>query len=258
MSSGSDADDRELQDRIIRYLTDPGQRAETADLQLAPEEAEKAKRFSKFLVRRYYRDRLSRGFRYSRSILAALLQTPTRNFNPQANGAIFAEDVVDSLAFDDLLSHCVLGSLSSARSAGELALAQLKPLATSPWWDDLLQYEFAFFIQLATSELAAPPALPALSANTIVQAFRWKMPELLAHLKSGGPVTPDLRGDVTLLFSRTHHGRIYVVELDERALALISAMDGTRTVEEIVTSTGIGIAETTNLLGTLRDIGAMR
>lgn len=257
MSSGSDGKDRELQDRIIRYLTDPEQRIESADVHLAPEEADKAQRFSKFLVRRYYRDRLGRGFRYSKDIIAALAEPTNVRSISAAEGPVFAEDVVDSRPFDEFVSHSALGSLASARAVGELALAELKPLAIAPWWDDLLQYEFAFFVQLATSELPSQTSLPALSANTIVQAFDWKMPELLARLKSGDTVTQDLRGNVTLLFSRTHHGRIYVVELDEQALALINAMDGRRTAEEITAATGTGMAETTNLLGTLRDIGAM-
>jgi hypothetical protein len=255
MSSGSDGKDRELQDRIIRYLTDPELRIESGDVHLAPEEAEKAQRFSKFLVRRYYRDRLSRGFRYSKDIIASI-SANVRSISA-AERPVFAEDVVDSPAFDEFLAHSALGSLASARIVGELALAQLKPLAVAPWWDDLLQYEFAFFVQLATSEPPPQMSLPALSPNTIVQAFEWKMPELLARLKSGAAVTPDLHGNVTLLFSRTHHGRIYVVELDEQALALINAMDGRSTAEEITAATGTGMAETTNLLGTLRDIGAM-
>ncbi len=246
----SEASDRELQDRIILYLADGSHRIEVQDVPLSAAEAEKAQRFSKFLARRYYRDRLTRGFRYSRRVIEFSRETQADN------SRLYAEEIADSPRFDEILSHCVLGSIHTARTVAELAVAQLRPLALAPWWDDLLHYERSFFLQLATSELSDPTTHPKLSANTITQAFQWKMPELLSRLKSEAPLTDDLRGEVTLLFSRTHHGRIYVVELDDQAQAVISAMNGNRSAEEIAAAAGVGVEETNNLLMTLREIGA--
>jgi hypothetical protein len=250
VSAVSETGDRELQDRIIRYLTDGNHSVEVQDVPLSAEEAEKALRFSKFLARRYYRDRLTRGFRYSKHVVELSRETKADN------SGLYAEDIVDSPRFDEILFECVLGSLDTARRVAELAVAQLRPLALAPWWDDLLQYELAFFIQLATSELSDPTTHPKLSANTITQTFRWKMPELLSRLKSEAPITDALGGEVTLLFSRTHRGRIYVVELDQEAHAVIDAMNGNRTADEIAATAGLGVEETNNLLSTLREIGA--
>ena len=58
--------DRELQDAVITYLADAALRRGASDLPLAPEQAQRAGRFARFLARRYYRDRLARSFRYSR------------------------------------------------------------------------------------------------------------------------------------------------------------------------------------------------
>ena len=58
--------DRDVQDEIIRYLTEPlGRTSAALALALAPEQAARAGHFAQFLARRYYRDRLGRSFRYS-------------------------------------------------------------------------------------------------------------------------------------------------------------------------------------------------
>jgi hypothetical protein len=248
----SGVDDRELQDRIIRYLTDADQRTQSSEVGLTAQEAEKAQRFSKFLSRRYYRDRLARAFRYSKIVIESLQEPP-----PGSN-SLFADDAVDTTAFDEFLPHCILGSLASARAVGGLAIAQLKALAIAPWWDDLLSYEFAFFVQLATSESSPTTAQLRISASTMLQTFEWAMPELMARLKSGAVVTEELRKTVTLLFSRTHHGRIYVVELDERARAVVNAIDGSRTAPEVAAASASSIEDTISLLATLREIGAVQ
>ena len=132
--------DRDLQDRVIRYLTDVNDHsADIADKLLDAADAERAQRFSRYLVRRYYRDRLHRGFRYSRGLVDA---------------ARTAEQVVDNLEFASILSTCVLGSLQTARTVAALAVSELMGLRQDVWWQELLQYESALFLQLATSEPA--------------------------------------------------------------------------------------------------------
>jgi hypothetical protein len=59
----SSRSDRELQDEVITYLADATLRRSSADLPMAPEQAQRADRFARFLARRYYRDRLARSFR---------------------------------------------------------------------------------------------------------------------------------------------------------------------------------------------------
>ena len=107
-------DDRGLQDEVIRYLSDARLRASPQkSLQLTADEAEKANRFARFLARRYYRDRLIRSFRYSRQFAAATGRK--------------AEELCDREDFGAFLDQCVLGSVVSARRAGEMAVAYLSP-----------------------------------------------------------------------------------------------------------------------------------
>lgn len=244
MNMPNAATDRELQDEIIRCLTDASsQRAAI----LNPNEAEKAQRFSRFLARRYYRDRLHRAFRYSRNAV-------NDDFQPRI------ETIVDSAEFDTFLSRCVLGSLASSQAVGEMAITRLLPAkAPGPWWPELLQYEFAFFVQLATSEIEAPVNTRGLGVakSTIVREFSWKMPALQESLKSGQLPAEDLRGRTVLLFSRTQHGKVYVAELDHAAASVLHAVNGQRDFVEIAKDAAISETHAQQILASLSEIGAV-
>jgi hypothetical protein len=233
-------EDRDLQDRIIRYLTDANARSQAAALEYLDEsEAQRAERFSRFLARRYYRDRLSRGFRYSAKLV-----------DPQSA----ADHVPDGPQFESILDHCVLGSMATSRAVGELAVTHLLPRRHERWWSELLEYERAFFLQLATSEATAPSRFPQRGTSTIVCALEFDVPELLARLRSEEIPTEASRRPITLLFSRTHQGRVYVVELDAGSSAVFDAIDGKTAVESIDLLHG---NEAQRALTTLTEIGAI-
>src|SRR5256885_2888846 len=108
----SSKSDRDLQDEVIRYLTDARSRNKnSAEPPLSPEQARKAEKFGRFLARRYYRDRLARSFRYSRLFASAIGRT--------------AEQVVDGELFQGFLNACVMGSLEAAQRAGPMAAMYL-------------------------------------------------------------------------------------------------------------------------------------
>jgi len=235
--------DRDLQDEVIRYLTDAKLRSVAANTELLDaQEAERAKRFSHFLARRYYRDRLDRGFRYSARLIGPE-QTPER--------------VVETPDFDSILERCTLGSLDTSREVGQVARARLLPLRQEEWWVELLDYELAFFIQLATSESTVAGPVPKRNRSAILHRFQFRLPELLEGLRAGQSPAGDLRGGVTLLFSRTHHGKIYVVEADLSVMAVLGAIDGLKTQEEIIGTCAISASETRRILSTLSDIGTI-
>ncbi len=237
--------DRALQDDIIRYLTDGSLR--TVDQYAVPiskQELPRAERFSRFLARRYYRDRLIRAFRYSHSLAREIGRT--------------AEDAVKSASFDQYLQQCVMGSFASAQCVAEMAKAQLNQApAPGPWWPELLEYEAAFFLQVATSELESPSERPRRRASAILRDFGWRMPEIMLLIRAHQAITEDLEGPVTLLFSRTEHGRIYVVEVDRNTSAIFSLADGTRSVEEIAAALAIPPPVTQQIVDSLREIGAV-
>jgi hypothetical protein len=233
--------DRDLQDALITYLADASARSASAvSLPLSAQQAERAGKFARFLARRYYRDRLARSFRHSRRFAGP------------------AEAIVDTAAFDAFLGDCVLGSLASAERVAQLAVDRLQSLSASPpWWHSLLQYEQAFFLQAATTANGAPAAFPRQGASAQCRRFSWNLPELLLRLKAGEPVNNDLRHEVTLLFSRTHLGRIYVVEVDEAMAAIYYAADGSRSPAQIAEATSLPIATVQTSLDALIQIGAL-
>jgi len=234
--------DRALQDQIIEFLTDASARSEASDSEfLHGNEVDRAVRFSRFLARRYYRDRLHRGFRYSTALL----------------GSGAAANLVDTVKFDPILEGCTLGSLATASMVGELAVSELRAKRSDEWWTELLDYEYAFFVQLATSELTPVTRFFRNAISTLIREFRFAIPELLENSKKAKVPTNVPRKPTTLLFSRTHQGRIYVVELDATAMAVTKAVNGFRHAAEIAECADLGQKETERILADLVRISAV-
>jgi len=234
---------RALQDELIRYLSDARLRA-APPASLPAGEAEKANRFARFLARRYYRDRLQRSFRYSRAFSG---RTGRR-----------AQEVCDLPECEAFLNDCVLGSIASARRAGEMAAAHLAPgQSLFPWWSDLITYESTHLLQTATTERVQPGPHYQHSPSATCIRFDWALPEMLPKLRQGEAVGEDFRCPVTLLFARTHMGKIYVVELDESTAAVLRAADGSRAVEQIAKAGGVTGPQAEAGLSNLAQIGAL-
>lgn len=235
--------DRELHDRVIRYLTDANLRCGVDATEfLDNSEVERANQFSRFLARRYYRDRLIRAHHYSRLV---------------APGC-FAERVVDFADFEAILATCVLGSLPTSERVAELAfLHLLEAMPNHVWWKELLEYERALFLQLATSEANPPTRVPQRSIPTVLRKFSVSIPDLLEAISCNHPLGGAFAAEVTLLFSRTHHGRIYVAEVDAKTAAVFDAIDGHRSAEEVASVCNISAEENQRILATLSDIGSI-
>jgi hypothetical protein len=257
----SAAGSREMQDRVIRYLSDARlRRHPPQDLPLSAAEAEKAERFARFLAHRYYRDRLIRSFRYARQLAAVTRQLP--------------EDLTDTEQFARLVGECVLGSLDTAKAVAGMAVTHLmNAVSPGPWWPDLLQYESAFFLQMATADMGPASDRPQRGASATIRRLSWDVPQVVSHLKAreviaaGKPVDgttvgasnlDDLRREVALLFSRTREGKVYVVEVEAPTEAVFHAVDGQRTLQQIAAALGAQIEVQTNqILASLSEIGAV-
>lgn len=233
--------DRDLQDVLITYLADANlRRAAAPPLALSLEQAQRAGKFARFLARRYYRDRLARSFRYSRRLAPAV------------------ESIVDAPPFEQFLDDCVLGSLAAAQRVGDLALRTLNDAsAPGPWWGDLLEYERTFFLQAATTELLMAGQFPRAAVSARCCRFSWNLPQLLLRLQADEANGDDLRCQVTLLFSRTPHGRIYVAEVDQATAAIFHAADGRRSPAAIAESTSLSLPMVERTLGGLEELGAL-
>ncbi len=238
--------DRAVQDGIIRYLADAKVRTHTPDsTPIATAEALKAARFARFLARRYYRDRLARSFRYS------------HHFRKQMGRV--AEEVVDGAEFSEFLSGCVIGSLDSAQRVGAMARSYLTTMLPAAWWPELLEYEYAYFLQAATAERGASIVdRPSPGVSAVCRRFAWALPEMLPRIRSGDEMGNGERRETTLLFSRTHAGRIYVAAVEPAMERIFRCTDGCRTKDEIAAAAGVPAAQAFALLASLASIGAVQ
>jgi hypothetical protein len=127
----------------------------------------------------------------------------------------------------------------------------------APWWSELLEYEHAYLLQTATSENAPRTKHPACGASACLRQFSWSLPDILPKLR-GGTIPEDVRRrEVTLLFSRTETGKIYVVEVEAAIAKVFRAADGNRTSNEIAAAAAIPAEETQQVLEALAAIGAI-
>ena len=237
--------DRAVQDEVIRYLADASVRQLPSHAApISVEGEEKAERFARFLARRYYRDRLARSFRYSHRFHHEIGRT--------------AEEIVDGAEFSEFLDQCVMGSLESAHCVGEMARKYLLAARRAGWWPELLDYEFFYFLQAATTERAASIDRPSQSVSAVCRRFAWSLPEMLPRLRAQEPIGDDLQRGVTLLFSRTHAGQIYVVELEPAMEAVFRCADGQRSAREVIAEAGVSAEQARSMLAALADIGAIQ
>jgi hypothetical protein len=236
--------DRELQDDIIRYVTDPQARSGDGALKLSAQQAARAAQFARFLARRYYRDRLGRSFRYSAMLAAGRT----------------ASDILEHPDFECLLSAGFLGSFALAQRVAQYAMEWMKQASAAnerAWWISLLDYERAHFLQTATSEIRAPAGAPQRGLSAACVHFDCDMAELLRLIKTKQTIAEGLRRAVTLLFSRTRGGRIYVMEVDAATAAIFGAVDGHRDEQTIAHSAGIELVAAQTILSSLIEIGAV-
>jgi hypothetical protein len=194
--------------------------------------------------RDFYRDALAQAFRYS------------GGFAPQTGRR--AEDIVTSPAFQSILADARASSLDLARRIGDLAVVHLSAVTPpGPWWRDLLAYERAWFLQMASADqrLVTYFLRRGVAATTV--NFTWDLPQLLERLRAGESVPESLRRSLTLLFSRAQNGKIYVIELDKPVAAVFRFTNGMRKKEQIAEAAGMPVSEVEEILRALAEIGAV-
>ena len=170
-----------------------------------------------------------------------------------------AIEVVDAEEFNRVVSREAMGSLAAAQRIGTLAVEHLTGLRGEAWWSALLDYEHAHFLQTATSESAHRRQHPRRGLSTVCRQFDWHLPELLQRIKTNQPMddASNLHRPVTLLFSRTHAGKIFVMEVDAATAAVFSAVDGARSVAEISELTKMPLLVVEEIVQSLREVGAV-
>ena len=93
--------------------------------------------------------------------------------------------------------------------------------------------------------------------SAVCKQFEWNSPDVIRRIKAGEPVGDELRKKVTLLFSRTHGGRVYAVEIETTVESVFRAADGTRTTDEIAVATSLPRGKVSDIMTSLAEIGAV-
>jgi hypothetical protein len=194
-------------------------------------------------AREFYRQQLGAAFRYS------------RHFAEPHH--VFAERIVDTPECEAILRECAPGSLDCARRIGDKMLVLLDRAAAEPWWRDLLNYERAWFMQLATTLEGPPTNRPRRGVSATCINFGWNMPVLVKRLEAAQPVAGELRGAVTLVFARGTEGRVFVAEVSPEIERVFRAANGLRTADQIAVAAGVSGEDANKILKSLASIGAM-
>ena len=234
--------DQARKEELLRYLCDARLRKQ---LPVGfPLSAQRAHRAARLLARKYYAGRFERSFQHSR----ALFDRTGRQ----------AGDVLGVASFDAFVKDCVLGSFDSARRLGEMAVVHLDG-APHPgaWWRDLVQYEFAYFLQTATTERTIQVMRYRRTAGSWCRVFAWSPPQVLERLRAGEPVTDDLRRECTLLFCRGGGERVTVAEVEKDAEAVFRSTNGLRQPEQIAQAAGLDLESTLQVLEQFVALGAV-
>ncbi|HXE90231.1 MAG TPA: hypothetical protein VNK82_04630 [Terriglobales bacterium] len=234
--------DPDRKKELLRTLCDARLRRQLpADFPLS---ARKAHRAARLLAHRYYNGRMKRSFQYSRALSSRTGRQAT--------------DVLGGPAFDGFVADCALGSFDSARRLGEMAVVHLDGAAhPGPWWRDLVQYEFAYFLQTATTQTTIQVMRYRRRAGAWCRLFSWRLPEVLERLRAGQAVTDDLRHECTLLFCRGEGNRVIVAEVEKDAEAVFRATNGLRLPAQIAQAAGLDLESTLQVLEQFVALGAV-
>jgi hypothetical protein len=125
------------------------------------------------------------------------------------------------------------------------------------WWRDLLNYEHACFLLLATRADGPPTNRPRRGLSALCMNFAWQIPAVIQRLEENVAVTEELRRPLTLLFARRPDGHPCVVEVGPNVEKVFRATNGLRTAEQIAATAGVSLEETTTNLQALAAIGAV-
>ncbi len=249
--------DRELHDTVITALADARFRRspEWIDRDLA--DGERVERFSRFLARHFYYERVVHFFKYSRALAR---ETGRR-----------AEDVLRGEAFEAVLPDVVLGSRETASDVARLVVQdQLGGHhASVPYFKDLLRYQEAMMVveagprdwrggtdatcSLEEGELAE------VVEGTMVLELDYDLPAVLPLLLGPWTEPPDApRRRTSLVVARTPQARVSVVTANAALVRIVREADRPRSARELAERAGLDPSALESLLHDLAGIGAVR
>jgi hypothetical protein len=249
--------DRELHDTVITAMADARFRRSKEWIDLGLAEGERVERFSRFLARHFYFERVVHFFRYSRAIARVTGRRP--------------EDVLRGEAFEAILPEVVLGSRETASEVARLVVHdQLGgDHASIPYFEDLLRYQGAMMVVEAgprdwTGEIeptgpVEEGGLAHVVEGTTVLELDYDLPAVLPALLGPWTVPPTaLRQRTSLVVARTPQGRVSVVRANPALIRLVREADHPRTAKELAERVGLEAFELERVLHDLAGVGGVR
>ena len=250
------ADDRAVQDRVIRALADARYRASPAWQGSRLADPDRVERYARFLARHFYYERIVQFFKYSRSLARVTGRAP--------------EAVLQGDGFDGLLPGVVLGSRETAQAVARLVVAHVAAArAPIPYLLDLLRYEEAMMLVEAgprvwretgkgeTGNGKGEP--PETVEGTLLLDLQYDLPAVLPQLLRPWTEVPRAPARPTqLLVARSPHGRVAVARSDAGIAALVQLADGKRTLEQLAAGAGLAAKDLEATLRGLVELGAVR
>ncbi len=255
---------RSLHDALLRVLTDGQLRRgllkgdplvagvlgdEEADT-LKRADPEHLRRLARFLGRHFYRERIVRLFRYSRTLSLA------RGREPLA--------ILESAAFSSVLDSAVLGSPDTTEAVARLVEARLlTDLVDRPFGAALVSYEGTMFrVEAGPRRWQATPSpqdgMPVRSPYARIVELDWNLAPLITALRAGASSPPEpVREPTRLLVALSPRGRVTSVRCPVAVSRLLDALDGRTQLPEVARAAGVGEPEATALVAKLTEIGAV-
>jgi len=249
--------DRELQDTIITALADARFRRSSAWIDRDLADGDRVERFSRFLARHFYYERVVHFFKYSRALARVTGRQP--------------EDVLRGDAFDAVIPAVVLGSRETASGVARLVVEdQLGgDHASIPYFQDLLHYQETMMVVEAGPRDWGGGTDPAGSLEesgfaqvvegTTVLELDHDLPSVLASLLGDWtepPTTPRRR--TVLLVARTPQARVSVIKANPALVRLVREVDRPRSAVELAERAGLDPSGLEGMLHDLAEVGAVR
>lgn len=195
--------DRQIQDQIIRALADASFRLSDEWLSLDLADAERVARFSRFLARNYYHQRLIHFFKYSRALRSLIGRS--------------ADELVEMPDFKRSLATVTLGSKASAENvcAQAVRFVCASPRAKMvPYLEELLAYESTMMV-IEAGPKTRQDAIDRQTVETVRKTFAFDLPSVLPLLTGVVNKVPAVgSGPISLLFTRDQHARVTVLKED--------------------------------------------
>jgi hypothetical protein len=207
----------------------------------------------------FYQESLKRAFKGSTAMLANGTYHRGRN----------AMDALDAKSVKPFLAEAVLGKFESAKSIGEQAMVRMWTVdpsgAVSPqeWWRNLLDYEYALFLQLASDFVARTMTRPIQTPSATLRSYSWDIRGAITNannpdFKSSEFNPKAFEGKVQhLLFSRNSANEVHITELTIEEAAVFMAVNGKRSPLEIAQECGVEEKIVRSLLQQMAQCGAI-